>query len=85
MYAIRSYYDMVQPTELKSNTLVKKLTLRAQEYHPSSGVVFPNIANGCHKGFGFHYHAAAAAEWPVIGSSMGIGSVIANIDEPNVT
>ena len=75
---------MVQPTELKSNFLVKKPTLRAQEYYPGSGVVFPKIADGRRKGFGLHDHAAAAAEGSIIGSSMFIDSVIANIDDPDV-
>jgi hypothetical protein len=75
---------MIQPTEFKSNTLVKEPALRAQEYYPYSRVVFPNTANGCCQGLGLHYHAAATAEGPVIGCSMGIGGVIAKIDDPDL-
>ena len=75
---------MAQSTKLQSNGLVKEPALRAQEYDPSSGVIFPNIANGCPQGLGLHYHAAAAAEGPVIGSSMGTDGIIANIDDPDV-
>jgi hypothetical protein len=74
---------MAQSAELKSNALVKEPTLRAQEYNPNSGVIFANIANGSPQRFRFHYHAAAAAKGPVIGSPMGTDGIIANIDDPD--